>query len=45
MVGGRQARQSQAASQQYDQAQRQQMMDTWSRAVGVCMTGRGYTVG
>jgi len=45
MIGGRQARQNKAASQQYDQAQRQQMMDTWSRAVGVCMTGRGYTVG
>ena len=45
MIGGRRARQNQAAAQQYDQAQRQQMMDTWNRAVGACMTARGYTVG
>ena len=45
MVGGRRARQNQAAEQQYDQDQRQEMMDTWNRAVGACMTARGYTVG
>ena len=45
MAGGRRSRQNEAASQQYDQAQRQQMMDTWYRAVGACMTARNYTVG
>ena len=45
MIGGRQARKNQAAAQQYDHSQRQQMMDTWNRAVGACMTARGYTVG
>jgi hypothetical protein len=45
MIGGRRARENQAAAQQYDNAQRQQMMDTWNRAVGACMTARGYTVG
>jgi hypothetical protein len=45
MVGGRQARHNQAAEQQYNQYQRQEMMDTWNRAVGACMTARGYTVG
>ena len=45
MVGGRRARQNQAAEQQYDQYQRQEMMDTWNRAIGACMTARGYTVG
>lgn len=45
MVGGRQARYNQASEQQYYQYQRQEAMDTWHRAVGACMTGRGYTVG
>jgi hypothetical protein len=45
MAGGRRARQNQAATQQADQQQRQQMMDTWNRAVGACMTARNYTVG
>jgi len=45
MAGGRRARQNQAAEQQYDQYQRQDMMNTWQRAVGACMTARGYTVG
>lgn len=45
MVGGREARHNQAAEQQYNQYQRQEMMDTWNRAVGACMTARGYTVG
>ena len=33
------------SSEQQAQAQKQQQMDTWSRAVGACMTARGYTVG
>jgi len=45
MIGGRKARQNEAAQQQYDQSQRQEMMNTWNRAVGACMTARGYTVG
>jgi len=45
MAGGRHARQNQAAEQQYDQYQREEMMDTWNRAVGTCMSARGYTVG
>jgi hypothetical protein len=45
MAGGRKARQNQSAQQQQAQAQTQQQMDTWSRAVGACMTARGYTVG
>jgi len=44
MAGGRKARQNKAAAQQNDQAQRQEMMNTWNRAVGACMTARGYTV-
>jgi hypothetical protein len=45
MAGGRKARQDQSAQQQQAQAQKQQQMDTWTRAVGACMTARGYTVG
>lgn len=45
MAGGRRARQNQAAEQQYDQYQRQEMMDKWNRAVGTCMTARDYSVG
>jgi len=45
MAGGRRARQNQTAEQQYSQAQRQDMMNTWNRAVSACMTARDYTVG
>jgi hypothetical protein len=45
MAGGRRARQNQSQAQQYDQYQRQELMNTWNRAVGACMTARGYTVG
>jgi len=45
MAGGRRARHNQAAEQQYSQAQRQDMMNTWNRAVTACMTGRDYTAG
>ena len=45
MAGGRRARHNQAAEQQYSQAQRQEMMNTWNRAVSACLTARDYTVG
>jgi hypothetical protein len=45
MVGGHNARKNQQAQQQYSQAQRQDMMNTWNRAVGACMSARGYTIG
>jgi hypothetical protein len=44
MAGGRQARQNQSAKQQQAQQQKQQQMNTWNRAVGACLEGRGYTV-
>ena len=44
MAGGRQARYNQSAGQQQAQAQRQQQMDTWNRAVAACLEARGYTV-
>lgn len=44
MVGGKQARAKQAAGTQQQQAQRQQQLDTYYKAVGACLEGRGYTV-
>lgn len=47
MVGGvRQRRNNQAAAQQQQAAQQQvsQQMATFNRAVGACMSGRGYSV-
>ncbi|HET6565209.1 MAG TPA: YMGG-like glycine zipper-containing protein [Xanthomonadales bacterium] len=44
MAGGRRARHNQAAQEQAGQAQKQQQIDTWYRAVGACMTARNYTV-
>lgn len=44
MAGGRRARHNQAAQQQAGQAQTQQQLDTWYRAIGACMTARNYTV-
>jgi hypothetical protein len=47
MVGGvRQRRNNQAAAQQQQAGQQQvsQQMATFNRAVGACMSGRGYTV-
>jgi hypothetical protein len=44
MAGGRQARREQAAKQQQAQAQQTQVMDTYYRAWGACMEGRGYTI-
>lgn len=44
MAGGRRARQNQAASQQQAQQNQQSQIDTFYRAYGACMQGRGYTV-
>lgn len=44
MAGGRQARQNQQAKQQQAEQQKQQQINTWNRAVGACLEGRGYTV-
>jgi YmgG-like glycine-zipper protein len=44
MAGGRQARQNQAAQQQQAQNQKQQQINTYYRAFGACMEGRGYTI-
>jgi hypothetical protein len=44
MAGGRRARQNQQAQNQQSQAQHQQQIDTFYRAYGACMEGRGYTI-
>lgn len=44
MAGGRRERSRGAASKQEAQAQQQQQLDTYYRAYGACMEGRGYTV-
>jgi hypothetical protein len=44
MAGGRRARQNQAARNDQAVADRQQMMNTYYRAYGACMEGRGYTI-
>lgn len=44
MAGGRKKRQNEAAQQQAGQAQTQEQMNTWYRAIGACMTARNYTV-
>ncbi|MCD6734090.1 MAG: hypothetical protein LT103_10910 [Burkholderiaceae bacterium] len=48
MAGGARARKNQAAQaqaqQQQAQAARTSQIDTYNRAVGACMEGRGYTV-
>jgi YMGG-like Gly-zipper len=44
MAGGRQARQNQAARNQQAQAQQSQTINTYYRAFGACMEGRGYTI-
>lgn len=42
--GGREARQNQAARNQQAQGNAQQALDTYYRAYGACMSGRGYTI-
>ena len=44
MAGGARARQNQAAQNQQAQAQQQQSLNTFWRAWGACMEGRGYTI-
>ena len=44
MAGGRQARQNKAAQQQAAVSGQQQQMNTFYRAYGACMEGRGYTI-
>ena len=44
MAGGRRARQNQEARNQQAQQNQQYQLDTFYRAYGACMQGRGYTV-
>ena len=44
MVGGRQARQQRDARNQQAVAQQQEVINTFYRAFGACMEGRGYTI-
>jgi uncharacterized protein YcfJ len=44
LAGGRRSRQRQAAQAQQAQASETQAIDTYYRAYGACMQGRGYTV-
>jgi hypothetical protein len=43
-AGGSRARQNQRAQQSAAQSQQQGSMDTYYRAYGACMEGRGYTI-
>jgi hypothetical protein len=44
MRGGQRARANQATRNDQRQGQQQQALDTYNRAWGACMSGRGYTV-
>jgi outer membrane protein with glycine zipper len=44
MVGGREARQQRDAQNQQAVAQQQEVINTFYRAFGACMEGRGYTI-
>ncbi|MFO1311426.1 MAG: hypothetical protein U1F41_05105 [Burkholderiales bacterium] len=44
MAGGARARQNQAAGNEQAKQQQQQALNTFYRAYGACMEGRGYTV-
>jgi hypothetical protein len=44
LAGGARSRQNKAAASQQAQAQQQQVMQTYYRAYGACMEGRGYTI-
>ena len=44
MAGGREARRNQAARNDQAYAERDRAVDTYYRAYGACMEGRGYTV-
>ena len=45
LAGGARSRRNQAAQAQQAQAAKTQTIDTYYRAYGACMKGRGYTVG
>jgi hypothetical protein len=44
MAGGARARKNQAAQNEQAQQQQQQALNTFYRAYGACMEGRGYTI-
>ncbi|HUH94916.1 MAG TPA: hypothetical protein VL742_17445 [Casimicrobiaceae bacterium] len=44
VVGGAKARQNQRAQNEQAQQQQQQALNTYYRAYGACMEGRGYTI-
>lgn len=44
LAGGRRARMNQAAHAQQAEGSKAQTLDTYYRAYGACMQGRGYTV-
>ena len=44
MKGGRDARRNQAARNDQAHASRQESINTYYRAYGACMEGRGYTI-
>jgi hypothetical protein len=44
MAGGHQARKQQGAQNQQAQAQQKELIQTYYRAYGACMEGRGYTI-
>jgi hypothetical protein len=44
VVGGAKARKNQSAQNQQAQQQQQQALNTYYKAYGACMEGRGYTV-
>lgn len=44
VAGGSRARRNNAAQTQQDQAAKSQAIDTYYRAYGACMQGRGYTI-
>ena len=44
MAGGAKARKNQAAQNEQAQRQQQQNLNTFYRAYGACMEGRGYTI-
>jgi len=44
MAGGRRARQQKAQQEQAAEAQKQQTINTYYRAFGACLEGRGYAI-
>ena len=44
MAGGRRARQQRAQQEQTAEAQKQQTINTYYRAFGACLEGRGYAI-